>query len=123
MFALRRNNPDPAGGSFIEVSLAVDSHAVGNTGGRIFADVDEHYPIGERAVRLDIVTLDELIAAAIRIKIFFVRRKGEPVCVRNIRDHPGYLTVPKRVDPVEIQLLSWIFFPEAQTAKAVSEVD
>src|SRR5690349_16853834 len=102
MLPLRRNYPNPASGGLVKVSLAIHSHTVSNTRGRIFADVDEHHPVDERAVRLGFVTLDELIAAAIGIEILFVRRKGEPVCVRNIRDHPSHLTVSKHVDPVEI---------------------
>src|SRR5882724_5841074 len=123
MLALRRNNPDPTGRRFVEVPLAVDSQAVGNAGSRIFADVDEHHAVDERAVRLDLVTLDELVAAAVRIEIFFIRRKGDSVGVRYIRDHPAHLAVPEHVNPAEIQLLLRILFPETEAAESVREIN
>src|SRR5438046_7614085 len=96
MLALRRNDPDSAGRRFIEVPLDIDSQAVGNAGSRVLADVDEHHAVCERAVWLDLITLDELVAATIRIEILFVRRKGEPVCVWYIVDHQTHLAVPEQ---------------------------
>src|SRR6266508_1256389 len=73
MLALRRNNPDAAGRRFIEIPFAIDSQAVGDAWRWVFADVDEHHAVRERAISLDLITLDELVAAAIGIEILFVR--------------------------------------------------
>src|SRR6266511_2578592 len=123
MFALRRNNPDPAGRRFVEIPFAIDSQAVGDAWRRVFADVDEHHAVRERAVSLDLITLDELVAAAIGIEILFVRVEGEPVRVWDIVNDQAHLAVPEHVNAAVIQLLPGIFFPEAQAAKTVGEVD
>src|SRR5262249_5340216 len=65
MLASRRDTPAPAGGRLPDIALDVDFQAVGDAGRRILADVDEHDPVRQGAVRLDVVTLDVFVAAAV----------------------------------------------------------
>ena len=59
MFALGRINPDPASRRFLEIPFTIDSQVVGDAWRRVFADVDEHHTVRERAVWLDLITLNE----------------------------------------------------------------
>src|SRR2546430_11859229 len=77
MFAFRRDDPYPAGAGLVEIALGVDPQAVGDSALGFFAHVDEQLAIGEHSVGADLVAIDVIVAAAVDVEIFLVRRKGE----------------------------------------------
>ena len=72
---------------------------------------------------LKIIDADLASLAVVDVESLTIWRKGESVCIRDIRDHSSYHAVFEHVNAVEVQFLSWIFFPETQATKAIGEVD
>src|SRR5882762_5074730 len=123
MLAFGRDDPHAARRRFPDVSLDVDLQAVGDPGGRIAADVDEHLAVGDGVVGQDAVAPHVLVAAAVRVENFFVGRQGQAVWVRDVVDDPGHLAALDHVDALEVQTLARILIAQAQAAVGVGEVD
>src|SRR6266480_547121 len=81
MSALGRYDPHPARSRFPDVALDVDLQAVGDSGSRVAADVDEHLAVGHRVVGQDAIAPHVLVAAAVRVESFFVGRERQAVRV------------------------------------------
>src|SRR5437762_2098673 len=103
MLALGRDDPHPARRRFPDVALDVDLQAVGDSGSRIAADVDEHPAVGHRVVREDAIAPHVLVAAAVRVENFFVRRQGEAVRVGDVVDDAAHFAVLDHVDALDVQ--------------------
>src|SRR5262245_6554362 len=65
VLAFRRDHPDPARASLVEIALGVDPHAVGDAALGAAAHVDEELAVGERPVALHVVAVDVVVAAAV----------------------------------------------------------
>src|SRR5882724_1855355 len=123
MLALGRYDPHPACGRFPDVALDVDLQAVGDSGSRIAADVDEHAAVRDGVVGQDAIAPHVLVAAAVRVENFLVGRQGEAVRIRDVVDDPGQLAALDHVDALEVEALARVFFAQAQAAVGVGEVD
>src|SRR5438309_7719148 len=123
MLALGRDDPHPARRRFPDVALDVDLQAVGDSGSRIAADVDEHPAVGHRVVREDAIAPHVLVAAAVRVENFFVGRQGEAVRVGDVVDDAAHFAVLDHVDALDVQALARILLAKAQAAVGVGEVD
>src|SRR6267143_6540015 len=113
VLALGRDDPHPARSGFPDVPFDVDLQTVGDSGGRIAADVDEHTAVGHGVVGLDTVAPKVLVAAAVRVEDFFVGRQGEAVRVRDVVDDPAHLAALDHVDALEVQALARVLFAQA----------
>src|SRR6266702_99037 len=123
MLALGRDDPHPARRRFPDVALDVDLQAVGDSGGRIAADVDEHPAVGHRVVGQDAIAPHVLVAAAVRVQNSFVGRQGEAVRVGDVVDDPAHASALDHVDALEVQAPARVLLAKAQAAVGVGEVD
>src|SRR5882757_8231904 len=123
MLALGRYDPHPACGRFPDVALDVDLQAVGDSGSRIAADVDEHAAVRDGVVGQDAIAPHVLVAAAVRVENFLVGRQGEAVRIRDVVDDAGDLAGLDHVDALEVEALARVLLAQAQAAVGVGEVD
>src|SRR5205814_4546630 len=98
MLALGRDDPHPARRRFPDVALDVDLQAVGDSGSRIAADVDEHPAVGHRVVGQDTIAPHVLVAAAVRVESFFVGRERQAVRVGDVVDDAAHASALDHVD-------------------------
>src|SRR6266571_3813866 len=123
MSALGRYDPHPARSRFPDVALDVDLQAVGDSGSRIAADVDEHLAVGHRVVGQDTIAPHVLVAAAVRVESFFVGRERQAVRVGDVVDDAAHASALDHVDTLEVQALARVLLAKAQAAVGVGEVD
>src|SRR5882762_7065304 len=123
MLALGRYDPHPARRRFPDVALDVDLQAVGDSGSRVAADVDEHLAVGHRVVGQDAIAPHVLVAAAVRVENFFVERQRQAVRVGDVVDDAAHLAALDHVDTLEVQALARVLLAKAQAAVGVGEVD
>src|SRR5437762_1387095 len=123
MLAFGRDDPNPARRRFPDVAADVHLQAVGDSGSRIAADVDEHLAVGHRVVGQDAIAPHVLVAAAVRVENFFVGRQGEAVRVGDVVDDPAHASALDHVDALEVQALARVLLAKAQAAVGVGEVD
>src|SRR5882672_7812754 len=79
VFAFRRDDPYAARTGFVEIALSIDPQPVRDAGLALPAHVDEQLAVGECAVRLYLIAIDVVVAAAVDVEIFLVGREGEAV--------------------------------------------
>src|SRR5258707_5070516 len=114
MLTLGRVDPNSARRRFPDVALDVDLQAVGDSGSRIAADVDEHLAVGYRVVGQDAVAPHVLVAAAVRVENFFVGRQREAVRVVAVVDDSAHFASPAHLDALEVQALARVLVAKAQ---------
>src|SRR6266516_5997200 len=123
MSALGRYDPHATRSRFPDVALDVDLQAVGDSGSRIAADVDEHLAVGRCIVGQDTIAPHVLVAAAVRVESFFVGRERQAVRVRDVVDDAAHASALDHVDTLEVQALARVLLAKAQAAVGVGEVD
>src|SRR5882672_2046257 len=123
MLAFGRDDPHSARRRFPDIALDVDLQAVGDSGSRIAADVDEHPAVGHGVVGQDAVAPHVLVAAAVRVENFFVGRQGEAVRVGDVVDDAAHFAALDHVDALEVQALARVLLAKAQAPVGVGEVD
>src|SRR5215470_13906697 len=72
VFAFRRDDPHTPRTGLVEIALGIDPQAVGNAGLALSAHVDEQLAIRDGPIRLHLVAIDVVIAAAVDVEIFLV---------------------------------------------------
>src|SRR5258708_16481019 len=122
MLAFGRDDPHSTRRRFPDIALDVDLQAVGDSGSRIAADVDEHPAVGHRVVGQDAVAPHVLVAAAVRVENFFVGRQGEAVRVGDVVDDAAHFAALDHVDALEVHALARVLLAKSQAPIGVGEV-
>src|SRR5260370_37514794 len=73
VLAFRRDDPYAPRTGFVEITLGIDPQPIRNAGLALPAHVDEQFAVSERAIRLHLVAIDVIVAAAVDVEIFLVR--------------------------------------------------
>ena len=119
MLALRRDDPHAAGPGGPDVSLGVDLRSVGDAGCFVAREVDDQLRIRQGAIGLDVVPADVILAAAVHVEVFFVRRQRETIHGFHVRNHHRQLSVSQHEKAIPLEPFVRVIGPVPQTAEGV----
>ena len=114
-------DPDSLGPGDIEIAVAIQLHAVGNTalGGAGFAGKDA--TVAQGTIGMEIVDADIALIAVVDIKLLAVRRKSQAVGLREVlREKADFAFGAEAIDALEGDFL---FFVGRQIQGWIGEID